>query len=291
MDDVLLMRDILHIAKFIASHPLTRDQQFAAWWRVVSWQLKSRMSSEVIVPWLGGRSLAACRGMRGITGNIYAGVHEFRDMMLTMHFLRPGDLFLDIGANVGSYAILASGVSGATTWAFEPDPVTLGFLARNIALNELGDLIQTFDCALGDADGEVCFTVGLDTNNKVLTESDGENVRRVPQRRLDGLTNGASPIMIKMDTEGHEDHVFSGARETLARDGLRVIIAETVSPAVQDMLMAQGFVQGYYDPKSRLLSRRPNALKSFNSCWVRDWDFVQTRLLEAPAVEVLGSYI
>ena len=187
LGDVLL-RDILHIAKFIASHPLTRDQQFAAWRRVVAWQLKSRTRAEVIVPWLGGRSLAACRGMRGITGNIYAGVHEFRDMMLTVHFLRPGDLFLDIGANVGSYAILASGVSGATTWAFEPDPVTLGFLARNVALNDLGDLVKTFDCALGDADGEVCFTVGFDTNNKVLTDPTGEHVRRVEQRRLDGLT-------------------------------------------------------------------------------------------------------
>jgi hypothetical protein len=49
-------------------------------------------------------------GMTGATQNIYVGLQEFVDIMLTLHFLRKGDLFLDMGANVGSYTILASGV-------------------------------------------------------------------------------------------------------------------------------------------------------------------------------------
>lgn len=285
------MRDILRIARFIAEHPLTRDHRLAAWQRVVGWQVTSRARSEVIVPWLGGLRLSARRGMRGITGNIYAGVHEFRDMMLTMHFLRPGDLFLDVGANVGSYAMLASGISGASTWSFEPDPVTLGYLARNVSLNDLGKLVTIFDCALGDADGDVPFSIGLDTNNKVLTEGSDDPVRVVRQRRLDGLTRDVTPTMMKMDTEGHEDHVFAGAQDTLDREGLRIIVAETVSPTVKAMLLDRQFVQGYYDPTTRVLSRDPNTYRSFNSCWIRDWDFVQARLLEAAPVEVLGRKI
>lgn len=285
------MRELLHIARFVAAHPLTRENQLAAWYRVVKWQATSRLKREVIVPWLGGQRLAVRRGMRGITGNIYAGVHEFPDMMLTLHVLRPGDLFLDIGSNVGSYTILASGVSGATTWAFEPDPVTLEYLKRNIVLNRLEDRVKVFDCALGDSDGEVFFTVGLDTNNKVLTKPGGETARRVQQRRLDSLTTSVSPFMIKMDTEGHEDHVFAGAEATLESKGLCILFAETVSDASEVTLRRNGFSRGYYQPATRELSRSANGLKSPNSLWIRDWDFVQTRLRTAARVKVLGRDI
>ena len=73
--------------------------------------------------------------MRGATGNIYAGLHEFIDMIFRLYFLQPDDLFLDIGANVGSYTILASGVCGAETWAFEPDPDSASFLRRNFKMH------------------------------------------------------------------------------------------------------------------------------------------------------------
>jgi FkbM family methyltransferase len=229
--------------------------------------------------------------MRGVTGNIYAGVHEFNDMMLTVHALRPGDLFVDIGANVGSYSILAAGVSGATTWAFEPDPVTIGYLARNVALNDLGARVTIFEYALGDTDGEVSFTIGLDTNNKVLADASGGNARRVQQRRLDGLTANAAPFMIKMDTEGHEEFVFLGGQATLACESLRVLIAETVSPQAETMLKERGFMRGYYDPNTRKLSQIPTGLQSVNSLWIRDWEFVQARVASADAVQVLGRRI
>ena len=108
--------------------------------------------------------------MTGATGNIYTGLHEFTDMMLTLHFLRRGDLFLDIGANVGTYAVLASGVCGADTWAFEPDPGTVSDLKRNLAINGLEELVTVYDIALGASEGEVGFTIGLDTANRVISD-------------------------------------------------------------------------------------------------------------------------
>lgn len=108
--------------------------------------------------------------MTGATGNIYTGLHEFTDMMLTLHFLRRGDLFLDIGANVGTYAVLASGVCGADTWAFEPDPGTVSDLKSNLAINGLEELVTVYDIALGASEGEVGFTIGLDTANRVISD-------------------------------------------------------------------------------------------------------------------------
>ena len=80
--------------------------------------------------------------MTGVTGNIYAGLHEFADMAFVLHFLRAGDLFADVGANVGSYTILASGVVGCRTVAFEPDPVTAAALERNINLNKIAERVE-----------------------------------------------------------------------------------------------------------------------------------------------------
>ena len=83
--------------------------------RFASGQLRSRHQGESLFRWIGGQRLAFQRGMTGATGNFYVGLHEFADMMLPLHFLREGDLFLDIGANVGSYTVLASGVCRAKT--------------------------------------------------------------------------------------------------------------------------------------------------------------------------------
>ena len=110
------MDAILNLAGYIAGHPLTRDRKLRAFSRLLRWQVESRLRHEVIVPWVEGTRLAARRGMAGATGNIYCGLHEFEDMAFVLHFLRPGDFFADVGANIGSYTVLASGVCKARTW-------------------------------------------------------------------------------------------------------------------------------------------------------------------------------
>src|SRR4051812_3701990 len=113
------MSAIADLARFISAHPLTKNARLRALGRIAMWQIKCRMQSEVLIPWVENQKLIVKRGMTGATGNIYVGLHEFTDMMFVLHFLRRGELFLDVGANVGTYAVLASGVCKANTWAFE----------------------------------------------------------------------------------------------------------------------------------------------------------------------------
>lgn len=280
---------IRNIARFIGSHPLTRDAQLAAWARFVAWQLRSRVSGEVIVPWVEGTRLAARRSMVGATGNIYAGLHEFEDMMVPLHFLREGDLFLDIGANIGSFSVLASGVCKARSWAFEPDPQTMRYLKRNIEVNGLEDLVEVHETALGERDGEVAFTVGRDSTNRVAEA--GETSRRVSVARLDTIVGSAKPIMIKMDVEGYEEQVVRGASATLQKPELKVIELETTSRVVADVLGSAGFAQAFYDPMCRRLAREPVSATVQNSLFVRDWQFVQDRLRSARPIRVLGKSI
>src|ERR1700732_271008 len=74
------MKAVIDLARFFASHPLTHTSPIKAWQRWLSWQIKSRLRDEVIVPWIGGQLLAVRRGMTGATGNVYAGLHEFADI-------------------------------------------------------------------------------------------------------------------------------------------------------------------------------------------------------------------
>jgi FkbM family methyltransferase len=229
--------------------------------------------------------------MTGATGNIYAGLHEFSDVMFLLHFLREGDLFLDIGANVGAYTVLASGVCKASTSAFEPDPDTLLALRRNVSLNGLEDLVVLNAFALGHCEDELRFTVGLDTANRVAPAGQG-NVRMIHQQMLDAVMGDTTtPVMIKIDVEGYEENVLLGAQAVLARDHLQAIELETVTPIIAEILHRNRFARAYYDPFSRLLSRQPIDVPSANYLYVRDFGFVGNRLAVANKIRVFDYAI
>src|SRR5215212_3903441 len=124
---------LLKTLQYIVNHPLNRSNKLAAIKRYFNWQVSSRLNPHpVIYPFVEGSSLVVQKSMTGATGNVYCGLHEFNDMGFLLHFLRPGDLFFDIGANIGSYTILASAVVGASTVSFEPVPSTFRNLQKNV---------------------------------------------------------------------------------------------------------------------------------------------------------------
>lgn len=278
------------IFRFICSHPLTRTSKLRAFLRILQWQIRSRFREEVLFPWIAGTKLVISRGMTGATGNIYVGLHEFVDMIFLLHFLRPGDLFIDIGANVGGYTILASGVCKARTAAFEPDPETAEHLIKNIQINELNDIVIVHEVAVGAEEKTVRFTLGLDAVNQVAGP-EVKNVRLVPQRRLDDVLAGQNPIMMKMDIEGYEEEALRGAEDVLSNNALMVIELETVSENTEQMLKSHGFKRMYYDPYRRLIATQPFDVASSNALFVRNSNFVRIRVREAAKVRVLGHLI
>lgn len=191
---------VQQLNRLFSTHPLSREEPAKAWMRFLRCQIRSRLHTEVVFQWIGGQSLLVRRGMTGATGNICVGLHEFSDMMVALHFLREGDLFLDIGANVGSYSVLASGVCRARSWAFEPDSITAEHLRRNLKLNRLESLVKIHQCALGPEEGDVGFTTGLDMENRVAGAEEGEaDVQIVRQKPLYALVKNENPLMMKIE--------------------------------------------------------------------------------------------
>lgn len=148
--------------------------------------------------------------------------HGTADIHFLKQLLRPGETFVDIGANVGSHtiAIAKHFECGVQVHAFEAHPRTLQYLQENVALNAL-DCVRIYNVALGDKAGEVEFLdeSGVDDINRVITS--GEIQHRtvcVPMRRLDDFELYKLPIgVIKIDVEGYEWFVLQGAERTVAQ--------------------------------------------------------------------------
>ena len=272
---------------FIFRHPLNRKRPLAALGKLIAWQIACRIRPEIEYQWIDGAKLKIRRGMTGATGNVYCGLHEFVEMAFLLHLLRPDDLFLDIGANVGSYTVLASRVCGARTIAFEPDPEAARTLERNIAANNLQALATVRRIALGDHNGEVAFTTGRDTMNRVAQSSD-HMVQRVAMARLDEVCHAVMPVLIKLDVEGYEERVLSGAACILQNPSLLAIQSELDTPDVAEILGSYGFKPSYYDPFSRKIAPTDFGLRVFNMLYIRDLEAVSRRVAMAPYRNVVG---
>ncbi|MBL0358825.1 MAG: hypothetical protein IPP72_19040 [Chitinophagaceae bacterium] len=132
------MKRFLSIIKFIVNHPIGKRNKWGCIKKFLSWQLSQAIFNyPAIHPFVGNTKLLVAKGMKGATGNIYVGLHECEDMAFLIHYLRPDDHFFDVGANIGSYTILASGVAGCRSVTFEPIPSTFQTLSSNIFLNGL----------------------------------------------------------------------------------------------------------------------------------------------------------
>lgn len=239
-------------------------------------------------------------GMTGATGNVYVGLVEFADMAFVMHFLRPHDRFLDIGANVGVYTLLAAGGRSADCVAVEPIDTAFRQLTANVRINRLEGRVRAVNVGLSSAPGKLRFTRSLDTVNHVLAPNEAIEgpAIEVDVTTVDALASEATPHLIKIDVEGFETEVLAGAHATLASPSLGAIIIELNGSgarygfdegALHEKICSYGFTPHAYDPLRRELSvlAGKNA-DGGNTIYVRDANATVERLRSAPSFRVLG---
>jgi len=157
-------------------------------------------------------------------------------------FFEPGDVFFDIGANVGAYSLVASQVHGRCirVYAFEPSAINFAQLVRNIALNRFQDIILPVPIALSDCTkiqvlsyhdmvpgGALhCVHDSGDSRNAGLTPIFCQSVLTF---RLDDIIDQftfPTPAHIKIDVDGNEPRVLAGAARTIQNSVLRSVLVE-----------------------------------------------------------------
>ena len=296
------MNPVFKTFNFITRHPLARSHKVRALNNWLSWQIRSRIRENPIeVPYVDSTRLLVSRGMHGATGNIYCGLHEFEDMAFVLHLLGPSDLFVDVGANVGAYTVLASGVCGARTVAVEPVLQSAAALQANIDLNNLHGRVRLEIVALGEKAGTVRVSNSLDCTNHVLTADEATGSESVAMTTLDDLLQGEHPTLLKIDVEGFEMPVLEGSRNVLADPALLGIIIEingsgqkygVADTALVEKLIASGFRSYKYDPLERSLQHHSAATATGgNVLFLRNADVVRKRIGTAAQFTVLGQRI
>jgi FkbM family methyltransferase len=149
----------------------------------------------------------------------YYGEHDERyELALLRKIIRPGDVFWDIGSNIGYYTCLAASLSGKSgrVIAFEPAPVTRRYLEDNIGLNAFGN-VAVLPYAIGEQTGVAAIHMSdpaLGEGTASLNASDDKAFTvDVEVRRLDELgPTLPAPDLVKIDVEGVFGQLWRGAR-------------------------------------------------------------------------------
>ncbi len=161
------------------------------------------------------------------------GVWEPFESRVALALLERGEGFVDLGANLGYYTLLAATRVAAQgrVFAFEPDPDNFALLERNLAANRAHQA-RAERCAVGAAAGEARLYLSPDNlgDHRLYDSGDGRRAVSTPVVTLDGyfgdrerFPRGAGPLhLVKADTQGCEALILRGAEGFIAEQGPRL---------------------------------------------------------------------
>ena len=144
---------------------------------------------------------------------------EEEETAFMVRCLKPGDGMIDVGANIGVYAIQAASVVGpfGKIHAFEPNKKTFEMLDRTMRANGFSERCVLHNAGLGASDTTGSFHLSSHATNPgssyISVRSGGE---QVDIHRMDSIEYERPIRFIKIDVEGYEYHVIEGAKATLA---------------------------------------------------------------------------
>jgi FkbM family methyltransferase len=161
------------------------------------------------------------------------GTYDYNNMSFMLELTRQGiaRVCMDVGANIGPYALLMSEQADTEVFCFEPHPGTFAVLNRVLQSNGRSH-VRAFNVALSDAPGKLQFTdATCNPGNHVLSGSDAQP--SISVQAVTGLDfcreQGVVPDLLKIDTEGHELEVLRGFGNLLSQVKV-VLLEENTSP-------------------------------------------------------------
>jgi FkbM family methyltransferase len=287
-----MIRTIITTIRFLTAHPLTKNNKIKTLLHFLRWQIGARLLNEnVIIPWVDDSKLIASIGETGATGNLYTGLMEYEDMLFLLHALQPTEIFVDIGANIGAYTILASKVVNAQTIAFEPIPTTFEKLKDQIQINQINHLVTLVNKGVGEKNQTLFFTNNKNTMNKVSVIGEANHTSQVEVITLDGELDKNKNYFFKIDVEGFESNVIEGAHQILSSPNVLAIILELngsghefghSNELLHNQIIRYNFFPVSYNPIDRSLSVLSSYNKNNkNTIYINDINLIRTRCLSA----------
>jgi FkbM family methyltransferase len=267
--------------KAIWTHPENRGGRARALGRYFAWQFWERT---VRRPW----SVELVDGMRIrchphspiASAVLYYGLADPMEMHFLLDFLRTGETFVDVGANVGVYSLLACSVPGVSVLALEPSTAAFDRIRENVALNYLEDRVTLKRVALGRSDGNAKLTLGFDAMNSLVEDESEHAVEPVAVTTLDGVVEGIGMVaLVKIDVEGWETEVLEGAVQCLTHQRPALIVEVNDADGLDRIRRRFGYECVVYDPAKRSLEISAiSRAKGSNAILVPDLTSARERL-------------
>jgi FkbM family methyltransferase len=161
-----------------------------------------------------------------ISRQIIEDNYETSETALVKSLVKPGDVVVDVGGNIGYYTHLFATLVGplGRVYAFEPLVHLAEALTASVAENGFEDRVATYNVALADHDGEAIMIYvkdGMNSGGGYLSfdnaSCEGHRTITVPIRRLENLVKLDKLDFIKLDCEGAEYKVLQSMVATLSR--------------------------------------------------------------------------
>lgn len=161
-------------------------------------------------------------------------------------WLRPGMTVVDVGANIGYFAVMAARMVGpeGRVVAIEPEADNLALLGANLWRNRCQNA-TVVPLAAYSRTGEIVLVVNEDSRAACVVDPHATEGLRVPCTTLDDLLGGAPLDVLKIDAEGSDIEVLRGARACLAASPDPVVIVELWSEFTPERMLADYRAEGF----------------------------------------------
>lgn len=222
---------------------------------------------------------------------LLGGVWEtFVDDVLSA-LARPGDTFVDVGANVGYYTVKIGGRLGpeGRAFAFEANPEMFEILTENININGMAERAKAFNVGAGDRPGVLRLTVDAHHPGSGCLWLDDEplhpsaSILNVPMQPLTAaLPHDTRVDLLKIDVEGHEPAVLAGAADVLRRSPDAAIVTEVAANRWSRFGEPSALLRGYADGRRLFRIFTDGRLEEMHGDRLTDWlegDFVSYVLM------------
>ncbi len=205
----------------------------------------------------------------------------------------PGDVFYDIGANIGMFSLTVAKIHRGQikAYAFEPSFSTFGSFVHNVIGNGFEDVIIPFSIALGRGQELLDFNytditsgASVHTLGRLVNQTGGEFTPAFKQQvisySLDNLVDQFDfpvPTHIKIDVDGGETEIIEGMQKTLARPDVKSVLVEVTEVSKDDpsvrQIISNFEIAGF---KEELRIRHPgykNYPFVFEILFTKNWKF------------------
>lgn len=233
------------LIKFLFAHSILLKDQLST--KIIRSRLKSQY---IIKEILGSRMELDLKEDTGISYELFkTGIREPYITKALQEEIKPGDVILDIGANIGYYALLEARLVGekGKVYAIEPVPNNMELLRRNIKLNDYSN-IETFQLAIGSENKVDSIYISRKCNWSSMLKSkrnDSDIIKKIPVQviTLDNfLEDKLSPDLIRMDVEGYETEIIKGMKELLSSGKPLKLLIEVHFHLIEDKTKIRNFL-------------------------------------------------